>query len=229
MFGNCDKSESPTCLQEVGKSALDDQDIERYLREYTVFSFVRNPWQRAASAYSYLNYVLRGERASADIFSRKPHCEFPWSLFCKNPRALARQCREFPECCGDLAPESIYQHTESQYACLVGTDGTWAADFIGRVEHSETDMQELVRLINTKRPYSVPPVNETALLAHRNVQKCEMDSMEKIQVAGEAELGSCQQADKYRKYYVDEPECFAGVSSFYLADVKNLGYADLRR
>lgn len=99
FFGNCDNRPNwPTCLSGIP----DDTPIEevtKQLQDYTVFTMVRNPYTRAASAYSFLNYVVRSSFITEDAFL-DPICHVDWTDFCHNPRVLARHCREHPECCG---------------------------------------------------------------------------------------------------------------------------------
>lgn len=82
-------------------------------------------------------------------------------------------------------------HTEPQHQCLVGEDGTWAVDFIGRVEENEVDMWELLKLINSRRVYGAPPVTESAIMMHRNVQSCSATAPVKIPLADDEQLEKC--------------------------------------
>lgn len=99
FFGDCatDK-DAPTCLEAVDKDA-DPKKIEEYLKDYLVFTVVKNPYTRAASAYTYLNYAYRFQFANEGT-KAYPYCAIKWEYFCQHPRLLARHCRAFDRCCG---------------------------------------------------------------------------------------------------------------------------------
>ena len=56
---------------------------------------------------------------------------------------------------------------------MVGEDGIWAVDFIGRVEHVREDELALVQLINSRLPEGVAPLREDWSLADPSVALCE--------------------------------------------------------
>ena len=64
FFGNCrNQADKETCLEEYREGfPFPDKKLVEYFRDYTVFTFIRNPYTRAASAFSYLNYVVRAQR-----------------------------------------------------------------------------------------------------------------------------------------------------------------------
>ena len=128
---------------------------------------VRNPFVRAASAFSFFNYVIRakwaGEKAMAN-----PRCQVKWKDFCWNPRVLERHCRLFPKCCGGENLNILMLHTDPQAPCTLGTDGKWAVDFVARAEHSDEDLPAVLQLINDRRPEGLPPLQANEL-QHANV------------------------------------------------------------
>lgn len=99
-FGKCGRSPSndpDTCLQ-VLDDTVSKEELTKYLTEYTVFSFVRNPFTRAASGYSFLNNEWREKNIDPKAYA-KPHCTITWEDYCWNPRVLGEHCDSFPECC----------------------------------------------------------------------------------------------------------------------------------
>ena len=150
--------------------------MQQWLKEYTVFTLVRNPYTRAASGWSFLNHVVRAGFAGDKVLEKKPWCSVDWGDFCFNPRVLVQHCLEFPECCGAMKMHGLMHHTDPQSPCIMGEDGTWAVDFIARAEHSEEDVLDLVDLINERRPKGVEALPKYEL-EHPNVQSCDPTGM----------------------------------------------------
>lgn len=66
------KSDSSTCL-ELMDDVTSDADLGRILRDYTVFAFVRNPFTRGASAYTYTNSKWRAKVIPPEAL-KLPYC-----------------------------------------------------------------------------------------------------------------------------------------------------------
>ena len=71
----------------------DSDDIAKMWKDYLVFTFVRNPYARAASAYTFLNDLIREEKIGE--LSHQPYCKINFSQFCTNPRILGERKRSF--------------------------------------------------------------------------------------------------------------------------------------
>ena len=87
-FGNCNvaRRRNPACLDFVSED-MTEEDLHKVLDEYTVFTFVRNPLTRAASAYHFQNDVWRSEKIQPENF-KKPECSVDFGDYCSNPRIL---------------------------------------------------------------------------------------------------------------------------------------------
>ena len=69
-----------------------------------MFAFVRNPLQRAASAWAYLRSYMADE----------PGCAVPWSSFCADPFAIGDACAARPDCCRRFSLADQYFHVLPQ-------------------------------------------------------------------------------------------------------------------
>lgn len=102
---------------------LDPDRFDRYFK----FTFVRNPWDRAVSAYTYL---LQGGSAASDE-------DRLWSAFVK-------QFESFDEfACHWLTPENAMRNAlfTPQVVYLEDIFGELAMDFVGRFETLEDDFR----------------------------------------------------------------------------------------
>ena len=88
-----------------------EDEIAKTLQEYTVFTFLRNPYTRSASAHYFQNTVWRSEKVPEDYY-KLPHCNLEWGDYCKNPRALGLHCSSFPECCQNISWYNYLRHSD---------------------------------------------------------------------------------------------------------------------
>lgn len=112
-FGNCKLAKHanrPDCLEGIPHDTP-LADVEHWLRDYTVFTMVRNPYTRAASGYTYLTGPVRSQHIPSTFF-QSPGCKVDWEDYCVNPRILAHHCRAFPQCCGDMNLKILMMHTD---------------------------------------------------------------------------------------------------------------------
>ncbi|MFC1772629.1 sulfotransferase family 2 domain-containing protein [Pseudomonadota bacterium] len=104
--------------------------------DYFTFAFVRNPWDRLASAYHFLR---RGGFNDADLRWASRHLQHYVSFdnFVKNW----------------VTPEHVrsWVHFEPQCDYLCKADGTLDVDFIGRFERLEPDFQALCNKLGIDR------------------------------------------------------------------------------
>ncbi len=143
------------CMERAADTDLSRTELEAMWREYTVFTFTRNVWARAVSQYQYLVHFVRKEKED----SSKCPVE-RWDDFCADPLALGRVCRDDPGCCTKKWTHQDW-HMRQQSVCFVAEGGGWAVDFIGRMEHFDTDIEALFERINEKRPTGAPALVHT--------------------------------------------------------------------
>lgn len=112
-----------------------------------VFSFVRNPWARALSAYQ---FAVQGRTESMGM--RKPH-QYRIPEFESFERFLLEWLVK-----QDL--DSIDPVFQAQYKYVVDSQGAQIVDFIGRVEQLSTDIEYVVAQLG--RRVNVPHDNRTS-------------------------------------------------------------------
>jgi hypothetical protein len=70
--------------------------------------------------------------------------------------------RRYGSCCKERYG-FVLEHIEAQTtSCLFTEDGRPAVDFLGRSERFDEDFQDLIDLLNSRRPEGLPPLNITA-------------------------------------------------------------------
>ena len=111
---------------------------DRVFREFFVFTFVRNPFDRAASAFQYcvdLNKAgsLTSEAKVSRAAAFAAHCRDPGSTNC------------------------LREHTQPMAPCVVdATTGRPLVDFVGHVETLTADLTTIVHEINRRLKISKP-------------------------------------------------------------------------
>jgi hypothetical protein len=120
---------------------LDAEKFERYFK----FSFVRNPWDRAVSAFTYLK---RGGSAA----SREDQ---PWSAFVNSFESFDRFV------CDWMSPENIMRNAlfTPQVTFLQDRFGRIDMDFIGRFETLGEDYATLAARLGVQR--ALPHINQS--------------------------------------------------------------------
>jgi len=125
---------------------------------YIVFTAVRNPFTRAASAYSFLTarHLFNKLGTGNDAPRGKP-CAVPFSEFAASSHALShrRVCAVPPHCCAFVEDTGWVEHfvdlhISDQAHAVFDAAGRNAVDFIARTEHLVADMAEVVRIINAR-------------------------------------------------------------------------------
>jgi Sulfotransferase family len=170
--------------------------------EYAVFTFVRNPWTRAVSAYRMMHKWFLRQRNADDSPGKK--CGVPFKAFARDADALVSACSR-RGCCpyiasadsGSWAPWFVEQHVNDQSGCATGMD------YVGRAEHSQADWDGLVRFLN--RRTNAPAVREGITLRNPN---------------GQAPGGAVEtKCDAFRR-----PDVVREIALQYATDVIEFGY-----
>jgi hypothetical protein len=70
-----------------------NENIEKYKKmwkDYFVFGFARNPWQRSVSSYRMMMRFVKNEEGCEDAMR--------WTAFCDDPLSMGRVFKEYPKC-----------------------------------------------------------------------------------------------------------------------------------
>ncbi|EFN53714.1 hypothetical protein CHLNCDRAFT_136556 [Chlorella variabilis] len=135
------------CLENI----IDQAVLRKLFAEYTVFSFVRNPWARALSSWHHVHK-----------HGLHPPCQDPFTKFAQLPSAYGAKCLGDRSCCKRRFGW-LLEHLEPQSTCLFDDRGRPSVDFLGRVENLDEDMQELVKLVNSRLGEGVEPLRVGSL------------------------------------------------------------------
>lgn len=68
-------------------------------------------------------------------------CKVDWKDFCVDPWTQAEELHN--RGCAKRSKSYLYFHMMDQYHCFRTASGTWAVDFIGRVEHTNEDWAQV--------------------------------------------------------------------------------------
>ncbi|KAL4422191.1 hypothetical protein ABPG77_006432 [Micractinium sp. CCAP 211/92] len=204
----CRLNQTDSCLEPLER-AEQLQPLEQKWSEYFVFTFVRNPWARAYSSWKFLRegYMLRPGEVGKEP-GAAPCVEAGWRHFCGDPLVLGRVCLTQPGCCpGKEKDHFMFYHITDQATCLLNEGGGLVVDFIGRVEHVDEDMKEAVRLINSRLPEGVSPLQLP-------------DEVAAINVGPKHENSKPPDNSRYTPAYLGaNSTCFSLISRFYEKDV----------
>ncbi|EFN58881.1 hypothetical protein CHLNCDRAFT_140783 [Chlorella variabilis] len=200
------------------------QELEALWRDYLVVTFVRNPYQRAVSAYKMMARQGDPRRAADNGTADNGTADngtaaYSWDNFCADPAGFADECLADPVC-RKKGREFVYAHIEPQQPCVVSANGGWAVDFIGRVEHMDEDLGAVLRELERRRPQDAPPIKQ---LDH---------SLENVNGRGCNETGEGRPHPVAKEQYCNPAEyysgrhaaCFAAVQRHYAGDVAMLQF-----
>ena len=184
------KSASSTIMKSIlrtlceGKSPCDtdafvkmwvERITYRQWSEYFVFTVVRNPWTRAASAFTFMHEGFLFKKNELHIGNNDPpteKCSIPFLEFTMNSYALEAACMK-QECCAyitntrEWAPGFISLHIGDQAHSVFTASGKSMVDYIGRSEHMLEDWAEIIAHINT-RENTTFPTDAAAVLNKQN-------------------------------------------------------------
>ena len=91
--------------------------------------------------------------------SDAPQClGINWDKYCRDPFSVSNLCKEHPECAVARSPGEMAAHVHRQSACMFEKSGYWIVDFIARTESLETDLADVVEIINSRRQPTLAPI-----------------------------------------------------------------------
>merc|ERR1712183_798333 len=106
--------------------SMPEDEIKRIWDDYFVFTIVRNPWSRFASAMDYLGLADRPCKTVLSEVMTIPH----------GPR--------------------LATHLQAQTACMMAESGGWAVDYIGSTEDLETDLKNIHAVLSARAGKEIP-------------------------------------------------------------------------
>ncbi|KAL4435485.1 hypothetical protein ABPG77_006247 [Micractinium sp. CCAP 211/92] len=178
------------------------EELKRLFKEYTVFSFVRNPWARALSSWHHVHK-----------HGMNPPCFDSFEKFAELPSRYGAKCLAEQGCCKRRFGW-LLEHIESQTTCLFDDQGRPAVDFLGRVENLDDDMQDLVSLVNSRLPQGVEPLR--------------VGKMPRWQLGVEQLAGKQDELWRYySELYRNSTTALADVRSYFHADFDLMRVADM--
>lgn len=133
------------CLKHLDfKNHTDVQHILDSWTEYFVFGFSRNVLARAISQYGYMMQFLG-----------QPGCpQVSWDTFCRDLYVIGDYCTFIKDPQGHSCCQKdnifFYLHAIPQSNCFFTSEQQPAVDWVGRTELFETDLKELVGLLNAR-------------------------------------------------------------------------------
>ncbi|GMH43386.1 hypothetical protein BSKO_11308 [Bryopsis sp. KO-2023] len=139
---------------------MEHATLSEWWKDYFVFSVVRNPFSRFASAYEFSNKRMPEK-------CKKPSFEES----CSNPYSHVASCER---CC----PQEVYFHAahfSNQSTCLFTQDGRPAVDFLGHTERLTDDLETILNEINNRKPSGLPELGLENIAKNSNKRHSQND------------------------------------------------------
>jgi len=117
-----------------------------------------------------------------------------------------------------------YHHVIEQAPCLVGANGGWAADYIGRVENFDEDLVEIVKEVEKRRQQHAPDAPAVSIPEDKTPNA---NGVGCIEEPGEGRLVAKEQYCQTEEYFIEKlyPNCFRKLAHYYQQDVALLGFS----
>lgn len=171
------------------------KEAAKYWSEYFVFAFVRNPYSRFASSFTYIETLMGS-------------CAKPMTTFdkvCRSPFLQAKVC-SFLTCCWGGAVKHHIHHIMEQSSCLYTQSGDLAVDFVGETESLNEDLQTILDVINKNKAPHLPELT----IPGSELKKANSND---------------KSPDDYAiALYEEYLSCLANVEENYSSDFQRLGY-----
>ena len=129
------------------------EEARQYWKDYFVFAFIRNPYSRYSSSYTYINGFMRKEK------------RIPFGQACRQPFLQALLPRSKA-----LFAHNVH-HIMEQSSCLFTQEGMPAVDFIGETERLSEDLQTVMDEINKRKNPDLPDLEMPEHLKSENANK----------------------------------------------------------
>eukprot|EP00879_Flechtneria_rotunda_P022930 GHRR01024236.1.p1 GENE.GHRR01024236.1~~GHRR01024236.1.p1 ORF type:complete len:277 (+),score=44.30 GHRR01024236.1:794-1624(+) len=203
--------------------------IAEIWKDYFIFGFVRNPWNRAYSLYK--------DMTATNHFAVKhgPRCQMQWGHFCQNPFQRVQQLHE--QGCTRVDESYSYWHMMDQYHCMITPTGEWAVDFLGRVEQGDEDWKMVVDEMNKQR---LPGVQEVQYSSYGHVHAVQPGQQPRSMPDHTRPLVSKKTARRSLRYFIDDQahqcsdptgpycgdnaHCVDAVGQWFACDIDKFGY-----
>ena len=129
------------------------EEAKQYWDDYFVFGFIRNPYSRYGSSYTYIKKLSRQAG------------RIPFGQACRQPFLQAFRPR--------VKWSFIHNvhHIMEQSSCLFTREGVPAVDFIGETERLSEDLQTILDEINKRKNPEVPDLQMPEHLKSKNTNR----------------------------------------------------------
>eukprot|EP01023_Acetabularia_acetabulum_P031399 TRINITY_DN29505_c0_g1_i7.p1 TRINITY_DN29505_c0_g1~~TRINITY_DN29505_c0_g1_i7.p1 ORF type:complete len:315 (+),score=33.31 TRINITY_DN29505_c0_g1_i7:1-945(+) len=225
--------ETKGCFENILTLKLTRQQYAKYLNEYFTFTFVRNPYNRAASAYFMMSkHFLKNPKLQK--------CAPEFQNFCRDPYKLKEMCdvytqqkwqkqvqnyqnisnnnydndnnnhdEDLPCCCivNDLLYQDFLdQHFMPQAPCVFDNNGNSMVDFVGRLEFYEEDLGVILSELNRRYNQRIPVPEKIKAVG--------------IRFPADTELGNCSYVpnQSYLDLYGQYQHCLQSIRKYYQLD-----------
>eukprot|EP01025_Chloroclados_australasicus_P008832 TRINITY_DN1326_c0_g1_i4.p1 TRINITY_DN1326_c0_g1~~TRINITY_DN1326_c0_g1_i4.p1 ORF type:complete len:338 (-),score=16.74 TRINITY_DN1326_c0_g1_i4:996-2009(-) len=204
-FGGSDKVEcvKGNFVRPTIEDIPDRETAQRLWKEFVVFTGVRNPYARGASAYMY----LLGRRKLKN--DSDPECaNWPsFQQFCKAPFIVGLQTETY-NCTGHQFHD--YVHVEPHTPCIANEYGEFFVDYILNLENIEQDYQSFMQELMNH-----PGTNETSKEYFRKISELEFRHVNAV---------ASTKSYAYDMFDRCGQDCVQSLADYYNDDFKYLGY-----
>ena len=128
-------------------------EARQYWDDYFVFGFIRNPYSRYGSSYTYVNGLTKKEN------------RIPFGRACRQP--FLQALKVLNKSSTNWFGHHVH-HIMEQSSCLFTQEGLPAVDFVGETEFLHEDLKTVLDEINKRKPSSLPDLKIPNHLSAKN-------------------------------------------------------------